>query len=519
VLVALLSVLLAFSSFNIGQSNPLTQEAEPYRGADYAVADYAEETNAASLTTGLLEPIRLVETESYVRLEAWVFTVEFYKGSSGYNKIYSNNGSVIVHDDRIVLQYLSKEPDTWKQRGTPTGVSWTKVSDYHYNVTRFYDDYLGTTYNITYTVKANSAMKISVSLRSGQTSEYRIYWCPSGITREQWAQEENRVKFSEGADWIAFDWLDVYQSFGNITTVNIEAAADGKKANICFNIGTVSQGQSLMVDPSVVSAIASSDPFGNRVSFTDGSNRFLFYTKTGGNVVYRASSDGENWTLETTVFSDCKHVSVAKKDSHVYSVAADPLTAIYFRHGTISGLSISWDANVTMASGQYSYPDVTVDSDGYPYVIWNDRSIDNRRAQGKRASAVDGSSWGSLEYPFSGNDIYYDRVGVVALSSGGRLVAFGEQRVYDNLCYRFNNGSDWEGDIRGTKVSDNCYNFSVCVDGNDNVHFVWLNQSVCERVWENSSETLQSQTTVSNLNTASTDDISVSVNKTSGALP
>jgi hypothetical protein len=148
--------------------------------------------STVSSLTGL--PIQFSETSDYVKLNFTMFVVEFYKGTAGYNKIYDKFGNVIVYDDRIVLEYLSKSPDTWKQRGTPTGISWIKINDYYYNITRYYTDYLGTTYNITYAVRSDSPVKTTINLKSGQTDTYRIAWYPSGITKTDWIKKEERLE-------------------------------------------------------------------------------------------------------------------------------------------------------------------------------------------------------------------------------------------------------------------------------------------------------------------------------------
>jgi hypothetical protein len=199
-----------------------------------------------------LLPIQFVETDAYIRLNLSSIIIEFYKGTSGYNKIYSKNGSVLVYDDRIVLEYLSKAPDTWKQRGTPLYIGYVKISDYHYEVTRHYTDYLGTTYDIIYTVKSASTIKITINLKSGKIDTYRVAWYPSGITKLDWVKEGESLVFRDEIDWIGFDWNDVYQQFGNITSYAVESVAQGRKANIYFGIGTVNAGQTIIIDPTVV---------------------------------------------------------------------------------------------------------------------------------------------------------------------------------------------------------------------------------------------------------------------------
>jgi len=197
-------------------------------------------------------PIVVTDTADYLRVNLTVFSVDFFKGSTGYNKLYNKTGDVLVYDDRIVLEYLSKAPDTWKQRGTPQSINWTVFDDYSCEVDRYYDDYLGTTYYVKYMLNSthgSSSIKITVELTSGQADVYRLNWSPSGITIPDFISSNNSVTFGQGLGATTFDWNDVYQNFGNITTSSISTVANGKKAEICFNIGSLTVGQKVTVDP------------------------------------------------------------------------------------------------------------------------------------------------------------------------------------------------------------------------------------------------------------------------------
>lgn len=308
-------------------------------------------------------PIQFSETLNYIRLDFTMFVVEFYKGTAGYNVIYDRFGDVLVYDDRITLDYLSKAPDTWKQRGAPTGISWVKVSDYYYEVTRHYSDAAtGTVYDVKYTVKSDSLLKITVTLKSGKMNIYRVAWNPSGIVKIDGRRTGNRLIFSSENNErdIGFDWEDVSQNFGDVTTSSIETVAQGRKANIYFNIGVMNVEQIVVIDPSIVSSAVVTDtngPLRNVVNV--GGYWFVFYVKSSNSYLYyKSSSDGVNWGTETvashaavsvatdwTVFTDATTIMVAYPTG-TYNTGSQTATTQWSRTGTQSGGVITWNTQV-----------------------------------------------------------------------------------------------------------------------------------------------------------------------------
>lgn len=122
--------------------------------SEVLIASYGEENTPFS------QPVTVEETADYISMGNHLsFITEFYKGLTGYNKIYYRNASVLVCDERMVLECLQQR--NWKQRGTPIDVSWVKITDTHYDVTRHYDDYLGTTYDVKYAVRTGEPVKIA----------------------------------------------------------------------------------------------------------------------------------------------------------------------------------------------------------------------------------------------------------------------------------------------------------------------------------------------------------------------
>jgi len=441
-------------------------------------------------------PIKFTETADYVRLNFTMFIVEFYKGSSGYNKIYSKNGSVLVYDDRTVLEYLSKAPDTWKQRGTPTGISWLKVSDYHYEVTRRYTDYLGTTYDIKYTVKSDSPMKTTITLISGQMDTYRIAWTPSGIVYASWKQEGNRVTFGDESisyGWIDFDWGDVYQSFGSITASSVESVAQGKKANIYFNMGTINALQKMVIDPSTVGTSTTAEATYctyQRNNFFAVTLFWEFYSN-GTHLVFKTSTDGTTWSSITAVrvctsgrmfdvyydtATGCVHYAYADE------VAGD---ALIYRRGTPnSDGTITWTAEVTAfqyGTNKILYPSVAADSGGYPWIGYMKYVDTTHYFPWVTKSSTNDGTWttnASCPYQLSTSRFYF-RVRVLPLTSLKVLVLYtyaaGGGGAGVPIYSRSWSGSAWNAEKTTPKnvVYDGGTVYSAVAQGDD-VHLVQL---------------------------------------------
>jgi len=89
----------------------------------FAIAEAQVELPTSGSTIGEVsaKPVVFEEFSSFIRLNFSMFSVDFYKGSAGYNIIYDSNGDVTVYNERHVLEYWTKSQ--WKQRGVPTSLS------------------------------------------------------------------------------------------------------------------------------------------------------------------------------------------------------------------------------------------------------------------------------------------------------------------------------------------------------------------------------------------------------------
>jgi len=485
------------------------------------------EDGSSTVATLQGAPIGFEEIGNYVRLNSTTFTVEFYKGSLGYNKIYDGFGNILVYDDRIVLEYLFR--NEWKQRGTPTGISWVKIDDYWYNVTRHYTDYLGTEYNVTYIVKSDSPIKISITLKSGQTDTYRIAWYPSGITKTAYAYEEavfektgsltkHRIVFGDrnvDYGWIGFDWSDVIYSFGNITETSCEDVANGKKANIYFNLGVVEAGHIITVDPSVVGTSASEDAIYHvcqRKSFFSAGRFWVFYSD-GTNMVYRTSTDGSTWSSSTTVRS-CGYgddFSIWYDGTYIHYAYA-PYTsgcALYYRRGTPnSDGSITWSASEqTAISGNadvyIGFPNVAVDSNGYAWIAYTRTYGGNTYPYVTKSGNNDGT-WGTTPSGFPHQLASTDGnwfASIIPLTSGKTLALY----VTDYVTVRAKrwDGSSWGSEAATSGATLYWDEFSAVAQGDD-VHLVFTDTSedIIYTKYFYSSNSFSSETTIQDTSTS-----------------
>lgn len=187
--------------------------------------------------------ITAFETANYVYVDnADGLLFKFRVGTAGYNEILENDTQIIA-DERWILEYLQGQ--NWKQRGIPQNVTWEQPEPYKVVVKRFYTDFLGTSFNVTYTFHGGYRPKISFEGILSQSDEYRIQWKISGInkTHVQDLPEQHYVKFwDNGTESIVFDYSDVYAAFGNITVTEVEPWAGNHKLNQIFNIGYLDPG-------------------------------------------------------------------------------------------------------------------------------------------------------------------------------------------------------------------------------------------------------------------------------------
>jgi hypothetical protein len=424
----------------------------------------ATPSTVASLTG---PPVGFSETSSTVRLNFTMFIIQFDK-SAGSSIIYAKNGSILVYYHFMVLQYWNDKVKDWRQAGTFQSLSWVKHDDYHYSVTELFQDASTTprtNYTITYDIRSDSRVKISIRIESGASRQYRLVWSFDGIVYSSWCEvkNSNNVKCqlcfgneTQPYSFIKFDWQDVYDQFkSDIVSYSVATSAQGKKADIYFDVGTVSANSVLTVDPSLVGTSTTSDAttFPNQRKSFYANGRFWVFYSDGTNMVYRTSTDGSTWSAATTVraASHGFYFSVCFDGAYLHYAYAYN-SPIYYRRGTPnSDGTITWSAAEQTVSTTYNaaiYPMVSVDSNGYVWVGYTDYTGSALYPYVIKSGNNDGT-WGTtpsgFPYQLSTTDTVWV-VSVIPLTSGKMLAVY----AYDANTVR---AKRWDGSAWGTEVA------------------------------------------------------------------
>jgi len=369
------------------------------------------------------EKIGVYVDSSFYRLNNTMFVIEFYRGSTGYNVIKNRYGNVQVYDERMVLEY--QQGSNWKQRGVAKDVFLTKITDYWYEVTRRYDDSLGTTFNVTYVVKGDEPVKTTISIKSGQTDNYRLSWQLSGIadtvnTASKLAYTEyaskNFVTFGKNEsryNWISFNWNDVSKSFGSITERSYSDVAQGRKATITFNIGVINAGETKKIDPSTVgtstTSSATQGAYQRKGFYSSSTGRWWNFYIDGADFGFRTSVDGVTfgaWTVARAGGSGAgDSYSIYFDGTYVHYAYADFDSFVFYRRALLNvDGTITWSAAeqtaVSVALHEMSFPNIAVDTSGYPWVGYRDFTGADSDPWVTKSSANDGTWTTAESFPY-----------------------------------------------------------------------------------------------------------------------
>ncbi|MCW4016753.1 MAG: hypothetical protein NWF06_10320 [Candidatus Bathyarchaeota archaeon] len=166
----------------------------------------------------------------------WLHGVE----QLGYSQILLN-GSVLVHSLKWSLEFLSPK-DGWVSKGVAQKVVWTKVSDSEVVVTRLFSDSLGTDFNVSFIHRVGEPTKIIVEGTPKEVGQYNAVLNVSGVTTKYYEanDESHLLKFwSENKKAVVFDYSDVYDSFGDVSSINFAAKASDHNFVQRFSLGEV----------------------------------------------------------------------------------------------------------------------------------------------------------------------------------------------------------------------------------------------------------------------------------------
>jgi hypothetical protein len=234
--------------------------------------------------------------------------------------------------------------------------------------------------------------------------------------------------------------------------------------------------------PSLVGTTTSSYatyyPFQRKNFYTNG--RFWVFYSDGTNMVYRTSTDGSTWSAATTVRA-CSYgyqFSVWFDGTYLHYVYASS-SGLYYRRGTPNADgAITWSAIEQSISLIYGYayrPFISVDSNGYPWIVYYSYSSSPYPLLALKSSKNDGTwateSTTTLTVATSGNTM----CGAIVPLTSGKMLA-----LYTNdgaaVSAKYWSGSAWGTAVSTTSTVQSAYEFSAVAQG-DNVHLVFLKYS------------------------------------------
>lgn len=420
----------------------------------------------ASVVDVQTTPFYIKDAGSYYEVNNGQLITYLYKASDGYNTYYDLSYQPLVYSERFTLEYL--QGANWKQRGIPISVDF-KATETAILVTRHYDDWLGTTFDVVYNFTPNNPIKITINIKNGQSSTYRLTWTPSGITKTAYTTQANGMTF----DNLAFDWSDVYYSLGDITATSISNVAQGKKLDMTFNIGYLAAGKSLTIDPSIVLNLGSTSTgvgvgeCWQRKAWYAAGRHWVWYRDQVSYVRYRTSTDGVTWSGDTTIKTGVSldsDFSTWYDGTYCYYILRVG-TTLYFRRGTPqTNGTITWSAaEQTGISTTAAHPFVSADSGGYPWIGYRD-SVSNCTYVTK--SSTNDGTWSTdagFPYLLTATTSAIWRTSIIPMTSSRMVAVYGYQNDYIHI--QAWNGTAWQAAVNTTSQFGMTNGFSQAVLG------------------------------------------------------
>jgi len=253
-----------------------------------------------------------------------------------------------------------------------------------------------------------------------------------------------------------------------------------------IDLGQFTSWQSKQIDPSTIATSTTELAVGGpvtRKSFYANGKYWAFYSD-GTNMVYKASSDGLEWSSPTTVraASNSLRFSVYLQGSNTIHYACfDGSSTLYYRRGTLnSDGSVSWNDERTVGSVSNSdHPSISTDSSGYPFIGYRSGASGSRYPYVTKSSTNDGTWSTAPDHPLqlstTTDDVWIAYV--VPMSSPKVMVMYSKGGI---LYSRVWSGSNWGG-----QQDSSAHNYAIdsmdlqisAVNEGDVVHVVWTKES------------------------------------------
>jgi hypothetical protein len=279
------------------------------------------------------------------------------------------------------------------------------------------------------------------------------------------------------------------ESWNLVFTWNTESAAEGyygMKATASTVAGETETGDNTFIDGNVyvrlTVEIDSSDfytstnlPF-QRKSFHANGLHWMFYSDHS-NMVYKTSADGMTWSSPTpvrealygylfSIWLDGTYVHYAYRDT----------AGILYRQGSISGATITWSPEHTVATGNLWAPNICVDTDGIPWISYRTNNISTPldiKPYVVEATTSDGGNWNTPKQLSTQNQLWWIEPVPLTQAKVYVLYSYPQGRIYGNLW----SGTSWlttaENVTSADSVTRSFGSFASVAKGN-NIYIVYV---------------------------------------------
>jgi uncharacterized protein YxjI len=278
---------------------------------------------------------------------------------------------------------------------------------------------------------------------------------------------------------VTFFYDDVNEA---IYTVSEDWDSTNHKHYFYIDLGNFSNLQTKEIDPSVVGTTTTTTatwyPFQRKSFYANG--RFWVFYSDGTNMVYKTSTDGLTWS-QVNIVRPCtsgSYFSIWFDETYLhYAYAATTVnTPLYYRRGLPnSDGSITWSTENEVAIptiyNRVYYPFVSVDSNGYPWIGYIDRTGANYYPYVVKGSANDGTFGTPTITQLSTTRSINWRVSIIPLTEGKMLAIYA--RNGQTIRAKRWDGSSWGSEKATTSSIAYGYSFSAVAQGDD-VHLVFL---------------------------------------------
>lgn len=204
--------------------------------------------------------------------------------------------------------------------------------------------------------------------------------------------------------------------------------------------------------------------------------------KSPGNdeIYYKKSTDGGNsWTTKRLTYNSSysSYTAVTSdSNSHIHLVWEDHESGnpeIYYKRSTDGGATWTSSKRLSWTSGDSEDPAISVDSNNFIYVVWNDDTPGNHEIYYKR-STDGGTSWGGIKRLTWTPGLSYAPVITVDWNNHIHIVwddwTHGAAEIYYKRST--NGGLSWKTK-RLTWNFGYSYHQSITHDSGSNIHVVW----------------------------------------------